>query len=150
MTAQSFQRFFDRSVPNYAAEKVRSGEWSAHEAQARSEGELRTLMPQGQDTPDHFLLDLHDSQADVDVGVLWYVLRNRPQGVSAFVYDFEIFEDHRRRGHATRAFALLERDASARGAASIQLHVFGHNHAARALYQELGFHPTNLNLRKDI
>ena len=96
------------------------------------------------------LFDLHDSQAGVDVGVLWYALRSKPEGVSAFVYEVEIFADHRRRGHATRAFALLEQDASARGAASVQLHVFGHNHAARALYEELGFLPTNLLLRKDI
>ena len=150
MTPESFRRFFDHSVPTYAAEKVQSGEWSAQEAQTRGEGEFRMLLPEGQDTPDHFLFDLHDAHATQDVGVLWYELRSKPQGVSAFVYEVEIFEGYRRRRYATQAFALLEQDASARGAASIQLHVFGHNHAARALYEELGFLPTNLILRKDI
>ena len=150
MDAATFQRFLDHAVPQYAAEKVRSGEWSVQEAQARGEGEFRMLMPQGTDTPDHFLFDLHDVHAGLDVGVLWYALRDKPEGVSAFVYEVEIFADYRRRGHATQAFALLEQDASARGAASIQLHVFGHNHGARALYEELGFSPTNLMLRKDI
>ena len=150
MTSESFQRFLDHSVPQYAAEKVRSGEWSAQGAQGRGEGEFRMLLPGGTDIPDHFLFHLHDAHAGLDVGVLWYTLRNNPQGVSAFVYEVEIFADHRRRGHATQAFALLEQDASAHGAANIQLHVFGHNHAARALYEELGFLPTNLILRKDI
>ena len=150
MTPESFRRFLDHAVPQYAAEKVRSGEWSAQEAQARGEGEFRMLLPRGTDTPDHFLFDLHDAHAAQDVGVLWYTLRNNPQGISAFVYEVEILENHRRRGYATQTFALLEQDASARGAASIQLHVFGHNHAARALYEELGFSPTNLMLRKDI
>ena len=108
------------------------------------------LLPEAQDTLDHFLFDLHDAHAAQNVGALWYTLRNNPQGVSAFVYEVEIFADYRRRGYATQAFALLERDASVRGAASVQLHVFGHNHAARALYEELGFSPTNLILRKDI
>ena len=150
MTSESFRRFLEHAAPQYAAEKVRSGEWSAQEARARGEGEFRMLLPEAQDTLDHFLFDLYDAHAAQNVGVLWYTLRNNPQGVSAFVYEVEIFADHRRRGYATKAFALLEQDASARGATSVQLHVFGHNHAARALYEELGFSPTNLILRKDI
>lgn len=160
MTDQTFQRFLDHAAPQYAAEKVKSGEWSQQEAQARGEGEFRMLLPQGPDTPDNFLYDLHAPTAENgpaagndggrDVGVLWYALRERGGTRSAFVYEIEVLADYRRRGYATQAFALLEQDAARRGAGSLQLHVFGHNSGARALYEGLGFQPTNLILRKEL
>jgi ribosomal protein S18 acetylase RimI-like enzyme len=150
MTAASFRRFLDHSVPQYAAEKVRNGEWSPEEAQARGEGEFHMLLPQGPDTPGNFLYDLHDALTGQDVGVLWYALRGEGERTSAFIYEVEIFEAHRRQGYATRAFAALDLDAARHGARSVQLHVFGHNHPARALYEGLGFQPANLILRKDL
>ena len=150
MTAASFRRFLDHSVPQYAAEKVRSGEWSPEESLARGEGEFLMLMPHGIETPDHFLYDLHDQATGTDVGVLWYALREKGGSRSAFIYEVEVFEPYRRQGYATQAFAALDLDAASNGARSIQLHVFGHNHPARALYEGLGFQPTNLVLRKDL
>ena len=146
----SFQAFLAHAVPQYAAEKVRSGEWSAQEARARGEGEFTMLLPQGQHTPQNFLFDLHDPESGQNVGVLWYALRQSGAEASAFVYEIEIFPDFRRRGYATQAFALLDADAAKNGAGSVQLHVFGHNHGARALYEQLGFFPTNLILRKNL
>ncbi|WP_424950170.1 GNAT family N-acetyltransferase [Deinococcus sp.] len=118
------------------------------------------LLPEGQHTPDNFLYDLHDPGGSVDpsvdaghgsdVGVLWYALRGQKPNVSAFVYEIEIFAQYRRRGHVTRAFGLLEYDAAARGAQSLQLHVFGHNSGARPLHEGLGFFATDLMLRKNL
>jgi len=68
----------------------------------------------------------------------------------AFVYEIEIGTDHRRKGYASEAFGLLEHHAAAKGATGIQLHVFGHNHAARALYERLGFQPINIVMGKQI
>ncbi|GGR22859.1 hypothetical protein GCM10008957_38650 [Deinococcus ruber] len=150
MTDQTFQQFLAHTVPQYAAEKVRSGEWSSQEAQARGEGEFRMLLPQGIGTPQNILYDLYDPAVGQNVGVLWYALRQNGSQVSAFVYEIEIYPDYRRRGYATRAFELLEQDAAGHGAGSVQLHVFGHNHVARALYERLGFSPTNLLLRKNL
>ncbi|ULH14789.1 GNAT family N-acetyltransferase [Deinococcus sp. KNUC1210] len=150
MTDQTFQQFLAHTVPQYAAEKVRSGEWSAQEAQARGEGEFTMLLPQGVNTPQNILYDLYDSDSAQNVGVLWYALRQNGPQIVAFVYEIEIYPDHRRLGHATRAFELLEQDAAKHGAGSVQLHVFGHNHGARALYERLGFFPTNLILRKNL
>ena len=150
MTPTSYGRFLAHSVPQYAAEKVRNGEWSPEEAQARGEGEFHMLLPQGPGTPGNFLYDLHDPQTGQDVGVLWYALRGEGERTSAFIYEIEVFEPYRRQGYATQAFAALDLDAASNGARSIQLHVFGHNHGARALYEGLGFQPTNLILRKDL
>jgi ribosomal protein S18 acetylase RimI-like enzyme len=150
MTEATFQRFLARTIPEYAAEKVRSGQWASEGAEARAEGEYRMLLPMGHATPDNVLYDLHDPERGSDVGVLWYALRDEGAGRTAFVYEVEIGPEFRRRGYATQAFALLEHDAARHGAGNIQLHVFGHNVAARALYQGLGFAETNVIMRKDL
>ncbi|WP_189058176.1 GNAT family N-acetyltransferase [Deinococcus daejeonensis] len=133
MDAGAFARFLARAVPEYAAEKVRSGQWSPEEAQARSEREFQDLLPQGPDTPDNILYTLHDPHEDADVGVLWYALQRTPHATTAFIYEVEVFEAYRRRGYATQAFTRLEADA-----------------AARALYEKLGYHATNINMRKEL
>ena len=111
---------------------------------------IQDLLPQGPDTPDNVLYTLHDPHEDADVGVLWYALQRTPHATTAFIYEVEVFEAYRRRGYATQAFTLLETDAAARGATRIGLHVFGHNTAARALYEKLGYHATNINMRKEL
>ncbi|MFC4453325.1 GNAT family N-acetyltransferase [Deinococcus sonorensis] len=150
MTAESFQRFMDRAIPDYAAEKVRSGEWSEAEAVERSTADFRDLLPDGLDSAGNFLFDLHDPELGQDVGVLWYALRTNGGEPSAFVYEVAVFPQFQRRGYASEAFRLLDRHAAAQGASRVRLHVFGHNHPARALYERLGFEPTNLILSRPI
>ena len=48
------------------------------------------------------------------------------------------------------AFVELERVAREGGVHHLGLHVFGHNHGARRLYESLGFEPTSLTLRKTL
>ena len=52
--------------------------------------------------------------------------------------------------HAARAFLALEEEVRRRGLSGIALHVFGHNDGARALYDKLGFRPTNISMFKPI
>ena len=74
----------------------------------------------------------------------------RAGSASAWVYSIEVDESARRRGVARAAFVELERVARARGLRFVSLHVFGHNDGARRLYEELGFEPTNITMRKDL
>ncbi|AFD27768.1 GNAT family N-acetyltransferase [Deinococcus gobiensis] len=150
MTPESFQRFLQRSVATYAAENVRSGRWTAEEAQERSAADFQTLLPEGSATPHNFCFDLHDADRHQDVGVLWYKLMQRGGQKIAFVYEIEVGAEHRRRGYAREAFWLLEQHAAERGATAVQLHVFGHNHPARALYEGLGFEPVSITMQREL
>ncbi|WP_235514513.1 N-acetyltransferase [Deinococcus sp. Leaf326] len=64
--------------------------------------------------------------------MLWYKLMPRGGQQIAFVYEIEVGAEHRRRGYAREVFRLLEQHAAEQGATAVQLHVFGHNHPARA------------------
>jgi len=67
-----------------------------------------------------------------------------------FIYDFVIDEAHRRKGYGEQAMLAAEVQATALGYDTIALHVFGHNHAARALYEKLGYEITNINMAKKL
>ena len=51
-------------------------------------------------------------------------------------------------GYGTQALRAVEERASELGAASVELHVFGHNPAARALYEKVGYETMSVVMAK--
>lgn len=153
MSAPSFAGYLAQSHQAYARDKVAAGQWAEAEALDKAREEAQRLLPQGLQTPDNWLFDILADAGpapDTPVGMVWMARQSRGGQPVAYVYDVLIHADHQRQGHARRAFQALEQEAAARGMAGIALHVFGHNLAARALYEQLGFGVTNLNLYKPI
>ena len=150
MQEEEYQAYLDYAIAGYAEDKVRAGNWRAEGALERSREEFMRLLPQGLATPDHYLFTIIDIVANTRVGVLWFAVVDWGSGLQAFVYDFEIDEPYRRRGYATRALQALEEKVIALGLPTISLHVFGHNHAARALYEKKGYEITNINMTKTV
>ena len=84
------------------------------------------------------------------VGVLWFAVKTRFNARIAYVFDVSIRPERQRQGHALRAFQALDEEVRRLGLAGIALHVFGHNMAARALYEKLGFAATSISLYKQV
>jgi len=84
------------------------------------------------------------------VGALWFAAEEREGGPWAFVYDVRIDNAYRRRGYGTQALEALEEEARELGLPRIALHVFGHNHAARAMYEKLGYEVVDLLMSKTL
>jgi ribosomal protein S18 acetylase RimI-like enzyme len=148
MSEPDFQIYLVKAIREYASEKVQAGNWTIDEAPERSRQEFKGYLPEGVQTPDHFLFSLINEKNE-KVGFLWYAaLPNQPG--QAFIYDFEIYEAFRRQGYASQAIAALEKDAGSRRMTQIGLHVFGHNIAARELYKKMGFTETNVMMSKKI
>jgi len=147
MTQPEFLAYIEESIPSYAADKVASGQWSELEALALSRKTFDELLPQGLATPDNQLFTIVDADSR-RVGMLWIAVQDRAGRRVAYVYDVSIAPEHRRQGHAVRAFEALEAKVRDMGLAGIGLHVFGHNHGAQALYARLGYQTTNINMFK--
>ena len=148
MSDNDFKDYIERLIPDYARDKVEAGNWSEEEALERSRTECEGLLPQGPGTPGNHLFNL-TNDANQKIGVLWYAA-NKNTGHPAFIYDFEIFEPFRRRGYARQALAQLDEDAKKRGFKKLELHVFGHNMAARELYKTSGFTESNVIMTKSL
>ncbi len=82
------------------------------------------------------------------VGSLWLGVQNRTGIPLGYVLNIEIAPEHRRQGHAARAFKALESVALGLGFSAIGLHVFAYNSGAQALYASLGYEVTGLSMRK--
>ncbi len=82
--------------------------------------------------------------------MIWFAVQaDRPHPV-AFIYDFVIFEEYRRRGYGEQALLTIEDKVRELGFDTISLHVFGHNRAAQTLYDKVGYAVTDLWMSKKI
>jgi ribosomal protein S18 acetylase RimI-like enzyme len=154
MRAEVFAAYTQHSIASYAEENIASGRWPREGALERSRADFDALLPLGLATPNHYVFEIMDANADpqaaTPVGVLWFAVEERHDVRSAFIYDVEIASAHRRHGHARRAFEALEPLVRELGLGSIGLHVFAHNPGAQALYESLGYRVNSLNMTKHL
>ena len=149
-TDVDFHAWLVQAIPAFALTNVEDGRWTLAESIEKSKEAHALLLPRGLETPGQFFMHLHDADSGERVGALWWSEAERGGAHEAYVYNIEIEEAARRRGFARAALLELERVARERGLHQVGLHVFGHNHGARRLYEALGFEPTSITLRKTL
>ena len=145
-----FREYRDHLVRDYAADKVRAGAWSESEAHIRAAKDVDGLLPEGPATQGHFLYSVREDAADAEVGTVWFALRDSGVRRHVWIYDIIINENFRRRGYASRTLKLVEARAKELGAKSVELHVFGHNQGAQALYEKVGYSVTSITMAKQV
>ncbi|HEY2559884.1 MAG TPA: GNAT family N-acetyltransferase [Caldimonas sp.] len=150
MNAEEFAAYVERAIPEFANDKVASGQWSRASSLELSRQGYDELLPKGLATPENFLFTLRVAATQVVVGALWYAVQERAGQRIAYVYDVLVEPQYRRMGYATQVFRKLEAEVRSRGLCGIALHVFGHNEAARALYAKLGYQATNIVMFKEV
>ena len=145
-----FTRYMAVAIPRYASEKVASGEWREAQSLELARAAFTRMLPEGLATPGNFLFELREGAAGSPIGLLWFAVQERAGQAIAYVYEVEVMPEHRRKGHARRAFQALESRAAELGLAGIALHVFGHNSGARQLYEDMGYRATNISMFKPL
>ena len=150
MNAKEFAAYVERAIPEFAQDKVASGQWSKASSLELSRQGYDELLPKGLATPENFLFTLREAATQAAVGALWYAIQERAGQRIAYVYDVLVESQHQRKGYATQAFQALEAEVRSRGLCGVALHVFGHNEAAQALYGKLGYQATNINMFKKV
>ena len=150
MREASFAAFMQEAIAGYAEDNVACRRWLGTGALERSRVEFETLLPQGLATPDNYLFDVVADEGGPKVGFIWFAVQERNGIRGVYVYNVRIIEKYRRQGHAKRAFLALEPLAKSLGLSRIGLHVFGHNPGAQALYAELGYTVTGINMLKHL
>jgi len=145
-----FQALIAEIIPGYAIEKTASGEWPRERSLELAKAALDHLLPQGRETRGNFLFTIRDTPSPENIGTLWMAVRERAGKRIAYIYHISIKPEHRRKGHATNALAALEKMAREMRLSGIALHVFGHNTSAQAMYLNLGYKTTDINMYKPI
>jgi len=149
MTDDEFVEFVAASQAGFVEQMVEMAGTDREAALARADAEYRSLLPQGSATPGHEFRLAADEHGDV-VGHLWVGLKDGPGPVIAWVYDVEVAETRRGRGHGRAIMEAAEDLAREMGASSLGLNVFGGNAVARALYDKLGYVVTSQQMSKPL
>lgn len=150
MNETEYQQYLSASVAEYAQEHVKAGRWNTEDALQKATQEYADILTDGLHTRSQYLFTIVDEQTGTNVGMLWFAVTERAGERVAFVYDVNIYEQFRRRGYGEQAFLAMETKARESGLKRIGLHVFGHNSAARAMYEKLGYVITNVNMSKSL
>lgn len=150
LTELEFQEYLRRAVRDYAEDKVRAGNWQPDQALTKSTADYEELLPDGIATKNNFLFAVMDEDKNVRVGMIWFALQGEDKTKSAFIYDFLIEENFRRRGFGTQTLRALEDKVRELRVGKIELHVFGHNQPAIDLYKKAGFETTNIVMAKKL
>ena len=148
MLEPEFETYLASAIQDFAQDKVKAGNWHADEGLQKSEQSYRELLLDGVKTNDQHLFSIfHEGQ---NVGMIWFAIDRREAKPRAFIYDFVIDAAFRRQGLGRQAMLALEEIVKALGLDVISLHVFGHNRAAKKLYEQVGYEVTNIHMSKKL
>ena len=148
MSKSEFEMYISRAVPKYADDSIRAYSMDPAVAIARAKCTYGKVLIDGIATENHYLFSIVDDEQDSQVGMIWFLLDASAGATSAFICDFEIFEEFRRKGYGRRTLQALENKLHREGVFQISLHVFAHNKAAQSLYKQLGYLNTGLHMAR--
>ena len=149
MTEEEFAAYLARAVRSYADAHTRAGDVEPEEALGRAQKDYDELLPDGLRSKNQHLFTLtHETLGAI--GLVWFELKERREKKSAYLFDIEVREDLRGQGLGRRALELAEAKLRELGARSVGLNVFGYNHAARALYEKMGYQITGMGMKKEL
>ncbi|MFF5174774.1 GNAT family N-acetyltransferase [Micromonospora sp. NPDC000089] len=146
MTEQQYQRYRESAEADYAQNLTDSGSMPPAEARDKAREDYQRLLPDGLASEGHQLWTAYDG--DDEVGMVWLHFEEKSDGPHAFGYDFEVLPELRRKGYGRTIMRAAEQICRERGVVSIGLAVFGDNLGARALYEEMGYEVTRMQMRK--
>lgn len=146
MTREQYDAYRLTADEEYAQSIASSGSMPLAEAREKSAADFARILPDGFDSDGHLFWTAYDG--DAAVGMLWLKLEPSSEGMTAFGYDFSVLPELRRSGYGRAIMAAAEDECRRRGVVSVGLNVFGDNLAAQALYEQMGFEVTSIQMRK--
>lgn len=143
-----YEDWLRQSAADYAANMVQVGNWPVSDAPRLMDQKVARMLPEGLASKDEYIFSIKDQALGKNVGVLWLsIMRDGPKPW-AYLSDIMIYEEFRRKGYGEQAMHALEERARSLGLFKVDLHVFGHNHAAQALYEKMGYTVTSIIMFK--
>lgn len=147
MTEERFQHYMLSAVETFAKEKVLNGTWTEEDALSKAQAQYNLLLPEGLQTPNNYFYSILEKEEFI--GYIW-IAQSTDNAHSAFIYDFEIYEEFQNQGFGSRSLELISLQAKQLGFSFLALHVFGSNSRALYVYKKMGFEITDINMQKEL
>ncbi len=151
MSEEEFDAWFVQSRENYIRENMKFRNFSKKFAEEFAERQLKELLPQGKNTPEHYFYTAKTADSEeTNIGVLWFQLRKQDEKRQVFLLDIVVEEKFRSRGFGRLIMNFLETESQRLEAHAIALHVFAGNSHAVSLYQSLGFIASSMLMERPL
>jgi len=150
MNEEQFISYCDYFVADYAIEIEENYRKTIDQATIIASQELKDDLPEGVHTKNNIILCI-EIEEEMDrklIGYLWY--KKNIDDSNIFIFDFYIFPQYRSMGYGKECIAILEKNMRKEGVGQVKLRVAYSNVRALALYKELGFEITGINMSKNI
>ena len=149
MSDEDYGAFIRKSVPQYAYDQTRSGNWSQGEAAAKARAEFQQMLPNGPQTPNAYLHNVLDEKGR-RIGMLWYFVDVSRSRKTAFLIDFFLFSEGRGKNYEAQALALFEQEARGLGVERVEMQIFSHHEEDIELYRKNSYLATSIFFSKDL
>jgi len=149
MSEQDFAAFLRKSIPEYAYDQMRAGNWASNEAMQRAQREFQQMLPNGPQTAGQHLFVILDEK-EYKVGMCWYFVDEQRARKTAFLIDLFFFPEGRHKGYEAEAIRLFEEMARQAGVERVELQVFLHKTEEVAMYRANNYTETSIFFAKDL
>jgi len=148
MTDTEFVAFETGLIQDYAQDIARNHKVPLDEARAEAQQQIAGLLPDGSDSRNQQLFTIVPDATQEAAGYLWCQVEAEKQ--RAFICEIQIFDRYRSHGYGTAALRELEHRLRTASIRRVGLHVFGDNTRAQALYRQLGYRVTGMEMQKEL
>lgn len=138
LSETDFQLFIQASADRFIAYRAHpdSSEW--HQWQAQVSDGLRTMLPQGVETPGHWFYKAFNSVND-EVGVTWFGLNDSYDATVAWGWDIYVYPSFQNGLFGYRMLKGATELIRRKGFDSLRFAVYKENERALRLYKKLGY-----------
>jgi ribosomal protein S18 acetylase RimI-like enzyme len=149
MTEQEYAFWKQRSITNYAANKMKANLLTQSEADRVAASDFEKFLPKGLQTETQFLYTAKDEAKNV-LGYLWFGVSGEKEKSHAYIFDVVIESEYRGKGMGKQIMLLAEHEIKKLGAKRVGLHVFAFNEVAINLYKSLNYEISDLVMQKNL
>jgi RimJ/RimL family protein N-acetyltransferase len=150
MTESEFLRFEEYAIKDYAEQQAKADNWHCDEAMKKSEERFQRQFQDGLSTQGHVFYSVQDDELSAIVGASHIIIYNEGSKSKVFLDYLLIYEPFRGKGYGKQTLRMLHAKMIEMGINHIHLHVFSHNHIARALYGGMGYLTTGFQMLKQL
>ena len=149
MSDEDYAAFIRKSIPEYAYDQMRSGNWTNTEAAGKARAEFQQMLPNGPQTTNAYLRNILDDRGH-RIGMLWYFVDPTRSRKTAFLIDFFLFPEGRGKGYEAQALELFENEARGIGVERVEMQIFTHKDEDIQLYRDNNYQASSVFFSKDL